>query len=73
MEFLQIQIASNTLQAWFFAAVITVAVLLLAGLIQFISIKQLNRLDKRNEVPLWPILLAVVRRTKWLFLFVLAL
>ena len=73
MEFLQLQIASNTLQAWLFAAVITVAVLLLAGLIQFISIKQLNRLDKRNEVPLWPILLAVVRRTKWLFLFILAL
>lgn len=73
MEFLQIQIASNTLQAWLLAAVITVVVSLLAGLVQFISIKQLNRLDKRNDVPLWPILLAVVRRTKWVFLLVLAL
>lgn len=73
MEFLQIQIASNTLQVWLLAAVITVTVLLLAGLIQFISIKQLIRLDKRNKAPLWPILLAVVRRTKWVFLFILAL
>lgn len=73
MELLQIQIASNTLQAWLLAAVITVVVLLLASLVQFISIKQLNRLDKRNDVPLWPILLAVVRRTKWVFVLVLAL
>jgi small-conductance mechanosensitive channel len=73
MELLQIQIASNTLQAWLLAAVITVVVLLLASLVQFISIKQLNRMDKRNDVPLWPILLAIVRRTKWVFVLVLAL
>lgn len=73
MEFLQTQIASNTLQAWLITAAITIAVLLLAGILRLILIKQLVRLDKRNEVPLWPILLAVVRRTKWVFLFILAL
>lgn len=73
MEFLQIQIASNTLQAWLIATVIALAVLLLAGSIRFISVKQLIRLNKRNEAPLWSVLLAVVRRTKWVFLFILAL
>jgi small-conductance mechanosensitive channel len=73
MEFLQTQIASNTLQTWLIMAAIVIAVLLLAGVLRFILIKQLVRLDKRNEVPLWPILLAVVRRTKWVFLFILAL
>ena len=73
MDFLQTQIASNTLQAWLIATLITVAVLLLAGIIRVISIKQLLRLDKRNEAPLWSVLLAVVRRTKWEFLFILAL
>lgn len=73
MEFLQTQIASNSLQSWLIAAVVAVVVLLLAGIFRLILIKQLIRLEKGNEVPLWPILLAVVRRTKWLFLFIFAL
>lgn len=73
MEFLQTEIASNTLQSWLIAAVIAVAVFLVAGIIRFIAVRQLSRLADHTDVPLWPVLLAVVRRTKWLFITLLAL
>ena len=73
MEFLQLQIASNSLQAWLIAVVVALAVFMLAGIIRFIVSKQLKRLAKRNEVAVWPVLLAVVQRTKWLFLLIISL
>jgi small-conductance mechanosensitive channel len=73
MDFLQTQIASNALQTWLIAAIITLAVLLLTGIFRFISCKQLNQLVAHTDVPLWPVVLAMVRRTKWLFIALLAL
>ncbi len=73
MEFLEIQVASNTLQDWLIAAIVTIFALLLTSITKYVSTKQLIRLERRNEAPIWPILLAVIRRTKWLFVFILAL
>lgn len=73
MDFLQTQIASNSLQTWLIAAIIALAALLVAGIFRFISCRQLNRLVTHTDVPLWPVLLAMVKRTKWLFITLLAL
>lgn len=73
MDFLQTQIASNSLQTWLIAAIIVLAALLVAGIFRFISCRQLNRLVTHTDVPLWPVLLAMVKRTKWLFITLLAL
>ena len=73
MDFLQTQIASNSLQTWLIAAIIALAALLIAGIFRFISCRQLNRLVAHTDVPLWPVLLAMVKGTKWLFITLLAL
>ena len=73
MEFFQAEIASNTLQAWLVAAVVAVAVFLVAGVIRFIAVRQLTRFAEHPDNPLWPVLLATVRRTKWLFITLLGL
>jgi len=74
MEFLQTEIVANTLQTWLIALTITVALLLLAGVIHYLIVRQLTgRLASRSEMSFWPVLLAVVKRTKWLFVFILAL
>ena len=73
LDYLQIEIAGNALQAWMIAAIIATAVVLLAGVIRFITGRQLNQLVQRTDAPLWSILLAVVRRTKWVFIFIVAL
>jgi small-conductance mechanosensitive channel len=73
MNFLQTEIAANRLQTWLIAAAIVMAVILVAGVTRYLSARHLARLDKQYNIPMWAILLAVVRQTKWLFLFFLAL
>jgi len=63
----------DSLQTWLIAAIIALAALLVAGIFRFITCKQLNRLVTHTDVPLWPVLLAMVKRTKWLFITILAL
>jgi small-conductance mechanosensitive channel len=72
-ELLQIELAANSLQTWLIAAVIAAAVLLVAGTVRYILVKHLGRLVARNETPIGEVLLAMVRRTRWLFILVLAL
>jgi len=73
MEFLLIEFGGNTLQSWLIACVITLAVLLLVGLVRHVSLRQLSRLEARTEVAVWRILAAVVKRSKWLSILILAL
>jgi small-conductance mechanosensitive channel len=73
MEFLQTEIAANTLLTWAIALSVTLAVLLVAGVVRGVSVRQLRRSAEHNTASIWPVLLAVVRRTKWLFIFVVAL
>jgi small-conductance mechanosensitive channel len=73
MEFLQTEIAGNSLQAWLIAVAIAVIVFLVAGIIRYVSGRQFSRLAERNDVMVWPVLSTVVRKTRWLFIFLLAL
>lgn len=73
MEFLQAEIAANSIQAWLIACAIAIIVFLAAGIIRYVSIRQLARFAERNEVMIWPVLKAVVKKTRWLFIFLLAL
>lgn len=73
MGFLQTEIAANQLQTWLLAATISIAVLLLVGMLRYVMVIQFSRKEQHNGVLLWPILLAAVRRTKWLFIIILAL
>lgn len=73
MDYLQFNIAGNTLQNWLIATAITTIVFMLAVVVRGLMVRQLNRLAKSNETALRTIILAVVKRTKWLFIFILAL
>ena len=73
LEFLQTEIAANSIQAWLIACAIAVIVFLVAGIVRYVSGRQLARLTERNKVLIWPVLLTVVRKTSWLFIFLVAL
>ena len=73
MDLLLIEFGGNTLQSWLIACVITLAVLLFVGIIRHLTLRQLNRLEANTKVAVWRILAAVVKRSKWLSIFILAL
>ena len=73
MDYLQFNIAGNTLQTWLIATAIAAIFFVLAEVVRCLMVRQLNRLAKSNETALRTIILAVVKRTKWLFIFILAL
>jgi len=73
MEFLQTEIASNSLQTWLIAVAIVLAVMLLTGGVYVAGIKYLTQHAEHNKNTLWALLLAVVRRTRWLFLLIVAI
>lgn len=73
MEFLQTELASNTLQAWMIALVISAVVLLIAGAIRYFIARQLTRMAARFDRLFWHVMIAMVKKTMWLFIFLLAL
>ena len=72
MDWLQTQIADNSLQDWLIAATITVTVLVLLLGFRYIARRQLKSLAEHNELQLWPVIHAAMKRTTWLFLLILA-
>ncbi len=73
MEFLHTQIFGNMVEDWAAAFGIFTALLVLAFFLRRLITKQLNKLSERHEGLFLPILLALVRRTKWLFIIILVL
>ena len=73
MDFLQTEIAANSVQTWLIASVIIVTVILVAGIFRYVSVKHLKRVVEQSDVTLWAVLLTAVRQTRWLFIFILAL
>ena len=73
MDSLQIEIAGNSVQTWLVAVSVAAAVLLIVTVVRLVAARQLNQLAQRFEAPVWKISLAVVRRTKWLFILILSL
>jgi len=73
MDFLQFNIAGNTLQTWLIGTAIAMIVFVLAEAVRCLIMRQLKRLVQSNGTTVRTIMLAVVKHTKWLFIFLLAL
>lgn len=73
MEWLTIEFAGNSLKVWSIAAGISASVLLGSSIVRFFACMQLKRLINNNhDAPVWPGILEAVKRTKWLFLLIMA-
>jgi len=73
LDILKTEIFSNSIQAWLIAIVIATIVFLVIGVIRYLGAKHLARLETGNGVLIWPVLMAVVRKISWLFIFLVAL
>jgi small-conductance mechanosensitive channel len=71
-EFLQNEIVGNTLLMWAIALAITVAIIFAAGVLRILLRRLFTRLATRTSAPLWSVLLAMLGRTKWLFVLIVA-
>jgi small-conductance mechanosensitive channel len=72
-DILQTELAANSIQNWLVALAIVVATLFVAGIVRYLGIKEFHRLATSHEVTLWIVMRKVVRRTRWLFILILAL
>lgn len=73
MEFLQTEVVGNTLLSWLIAAALAVLVIVVGVIIRGLMMRQFKKLASRSDASLWPVLSATVKRTKWLFLLIMAL
>lgn len=73
IDLLNIEIASNNVQTWIVAIVIVVTTMFAASIARYVSVKHVQKMVKQHAVPFWVVLLEVVRRTKWFFIFIFAL
>jgi small-conductance mechanosensitive channel len=73
MESLLTQINSNTLAPWLLVVVITTVVFLALLLLRALLSAQLKRLCENTRADIWPVLQAIVRRTKLLFIAIISL
>lgn len=72
--YLQTEIASNSVQTWLIALAIALATMVAVGVFRFVSMKYLQKLTEHQAAAsVWDILLKVIGRTSWLFIFILAL
>lgn len=73
MEFFQTEVADNTLLNWLFAGGFAAIVMVVVIIIRSLMMRQFKKLASHSDAPIWPVLHATVKRTKWLFLLVMAL
>lgn len=73
MDILLTEIAGNSIKTWLIACAVTIAVMLVAGIARFILVRQLKRLAEHTGVPFWQMMVAIVKRTRWLFILILSL
>ncbi|OIO71787.1 MAG: mechanosensitive ion channel protein MscS [Zetaproteobacteria bacterium CG1_02_53_45] len=71
--YLQTEIASNSIQTWIIALAIALTTMVVVGVVRFISMKYLHKLVDQRAASAWDILLKVIGRTSWFFIFILAL
>jgi len=72
IDYLQTDIASNTLQTWLIAIAISLVCLSGAGALKCIAVKRLQTLAQNHHMPIWEVFLNTLKRTRWLFLLVLS-
>ncbi|HEY9050665.1 MAG TPA: mechanosensitive ion channel family protein [Gammaproteobacteria bacterium] len=73
MDILLTEIADNTLQTWLIALAISIAVMAMIGVVRYLLVRQLKRLAEHTGVSFWHLMVAVVKRTRWLFILILGL
>lgn len=74
MEMLQTQFLSNSLENWLMALLIAAVILSVSGTVRCLVIRHLSHLESRQpDVAFWPVMVAVVKATRWLFLFIMSL
>ncbi len=73
MDYLQVELAGNNLQNWLIAAAVLVTAVLMITVIRYVIVKQLFKLAQHNELAVWDVALAIVRRTKWFAILAVAL
>lgn len=73
MDFLQTEVANNSLLSWLIAAAIALAIIVVAAIVRYLLSSQFKRLARRHERPIWSIAAALVERTRWLFILILGL
>jgi len=73
MESLLTHFDTDTILPWLLAAAIATVVFLVLLMLRMLITAQLKRISERAKSDIWPVLQATVRRTKWLFLLIIAL
>ncbi len=73
MELLQTNVIGNTLQNWAIALTIVASILVVTYFGRCLATRQANRLAKNSAILFWPMLFTLLKRTSWLFLFMIAL
>ena len=73
MEILLTKIANNTLQTWLLSLAIAISIALVISMARFIAVKQLKRLTAQFPSPYLITLVAMLKRTRWLFILILSL
>lgn len=73
MEILETEIVSNSLETWMIAVAIASVVFLIAVILRFLAVSQLTRLLDRTDILVGHVMLAISRRSRWLFLFIFSL
>jgi small-conductance mechanosensitive channel len=72
-EILQLEIAANTIQSWLLAAAITLATVMVIYIVRAFLVRRLSALTKQSDTPSLAVLLAIVKRTRPLFLLLIGL
>lgn len=73
MEMLDTVLLNNSLQKWLIAVFIAIAFVMITWLIRCLSLKHLNKHAEDAEGMLLPVLVAMVKRTKWLFMLIVGI
>ncbi len=73
LEFLQNEVAGNSLLTWMIAAGISSCLFLIGGVVRLLGARQLRNLTAHSSHIAWPTLLTIVNQSRWLFIFLLAL
>jgi len=73
MDILTIPFYGNTLRTWFIALLVMVAIAAALRVLRALGIRYLSRLAAQTDTTWDDAVVAVLRRTKWLFLLIIAL
>src|SRR6056297_2552460 len=72
-NWLEIQIYNNSVQQWLFSAGIALLILFSALFVRYLFRRHIKRQLENNHSLFWHALLSALKKTRWLFLLIVAL